>query len=148
MGLILAGIFAAVISTADSQILSCSAALTQDLFPQWANSYRWAKRATVISAGLIVAIALTSNKNMFALGVFAWSALSCGLGPLLMVRVFSLPLRPVVGVAMMITGVAVAAYWNVALQFSGSIYEVLPGMLAGFGVYLVAWLWERSRAVV
>lgn len=148
VGLILAGVFAAVISTADSQILSCSAALTQDLFPQWANSYRWAKRATVISAGLIVAIALTSNKNMFALGVFAWSALSCGLGPLLMVRVFSLPLRPVVGVAMMITGVAVAAYWNVALQFSGSIYEVLPGMLAGLGVYLVAWLWERSRAVV
>lgn len=145
VGLILAGIFAAVISTADSQILSCSAALTQDLCPQWADSYRWAKRATLISTGIIVAIALTSNKNMFALGVFAWSALSCGLGPLLVVRVFSLPLRPVVGVAMMITGVAVAAFWNMTLQFSASIYEVLPGMLAGFAVYLMAWLWESQQ---
>jgi sodium/proline symporter len=147
VGVILAGVFAAVISTADSQILSCSAALTQDLFPQWANSMRWAKRATSISGGLIVAIALASNKNMFALGVFAWSALSCGLGPLLMVRVFSLPLSPGVGVAMMTTGVAVAAIWNGVLKFSGSIYEVLPGMLAGFAVYLVAWLWEKRGAI-
>ncbi|MEO0376731.1 MAG: sodium/proline symporter, partial [Cyanobacteria bacterium P01_A01_bin.17] len=145
VGLILAGVFAAVISTADSQILSCSAALTQDLFPQWAGSYRWAKRATVISAGLIVAIALSSNKNMFALGVFAWSALACGLGPLLMVRVFALPVSPAVGVAMMTTGVAVAAIWNAVLKFSGSVYEVLPGMLAGGAVYLLAWLWKRQH---
>ncbi|MGK7894314.1 MAG: sodium/proline symporter, partial [Xenococcus sp. (in: cyanobacteria)] len=33
VGLMLAGLFAATISTADSQILSCSAALTQDVFP-------------------------------------------------------------------------------------------------------------------
>lgn len=147
VGLILAGLFAAVISTADSQILSCSAALTQDLFPQWTDSYRWAKRATLISAGLIVAIALSSNKNMFALGVFAWSALSCGLGPLLIVRVLQLPLQPMIGVTMMIVGVAVAAIWNMGLQFSGSVYEVLPGMLAGGAVYGLAWLWERRQAV-
>lgn len=147
VGLMLAGVFAAVISTADSQILSCSAALTQDLFPQWSGSYRWAKRATVISAGIIVAIALSSNKNMFTLGVFAWSALASGLGPLLMVRVFNLPLSPAVGTLMMTTGVAVAAYWNFGLGFSGSVYEVLPGMFAGFAVYGLTWLWAKRGAI-
>ncbi|MGD1902408.1 MAG: sodium/proline symporter [Geitlerinemataceae cyanobacterium] len=38
VGVVLAGIFAAVVSTADSQILSCSAALTQDLVPRMSHS--------------------------------------------------------------------------------------------------------------
>ena len=33
---------------------------------------------------------------------------------------------------MMLTGIATAAIWNGVLQFSDSVYEVLPGMLAGF----------------
>ena len=35
VGGILAGLFSATISTADSQVLSCSAALTQDINPAW-----------------------------------------------------------------------------------------------------------------
>ena len=31
-----------------------------------------------------------------------------------------------------------AAMWNGVLKLSGSIYEVLPGMLAGFLVYAIA----------
>ncbi|MDY6804691.1 MAG: sodium/proline symporter, partial [Cyanobacteriota bacterium] len=47
VGLMLAGLFAATISTADSQILSCSAALTQDLVPSAAKSYKMAKIGTL-----------------------------------------------------------------------------------------------------
>lgn len=138
IGIILAGIFSAVVSTADSQILSCSAALTQDLFPQMAHSYRLVKVGTLIVTAIILAIALASNKNMFALGVFAWSALASGLGPILILRVWRFQVGATVGVVMMLTGLATAAVWNGVLQLSGSIYEVLPGMLAGFLVYGVA----------
>ena len=68
VGIILAGIFSAVVSTADSQILSCSAALTQDLFPRMGRSYKLVKVGTLIVTAIILAIALGSNKNMFALG--------------------------------------------------------------------------------
>ncbi|MDY6937116.1 MAG: sodium/proline symporter [Cyanobacteriota bacterium] len=142
VGVILAGVFSAVISTADSQILSCSAALTQDLLPDMGRSYRRAKLGTLIVTAIILAIALTSNKNMFALGVFAWSALAAGLGPLLILRVWQLPVRAEVGVAMMVVGLATAAIWNGVLQLSGSVYEVLPGMAAGFLVYGVARLFD------
>jgi sodium/proline symporter len=145
VGLILAGIFSAVISTADSQILSCSAALTQDLFPRADRSYTLAKVGTLVVTALILAIALTSGKHMFSLGVFAWSALACGLGPLLVLRAWRLPVSPVVGVTMMVVGVGTATFWNAGLQFSSSIYEVLPGMIAGALVYGVARLMGFSE---
>jgi sodium/proline symporter len=138
IGVILAGIFSAVISTADSQILSCSAALTQDLFPSMARSYRLVKVGTLIVTAIILAIALSSDKNMFALGVFAWSALASGLGPLLILRVWRFRVTASVGVTMMIVGLSTAAIWHSVLKLSGSIYEVLPGMLAGFLVYGIA----------
>ncbi|EAW34086.1 sodium/proline symporter [Lyngbya sp. PCC 8106] len=135
VGVILAGLFSAVVSTADSQILSCSAALSQDIFPQIAHSYKFAKLATLVVTFIILTIALGSDKNMFALGVFAWSALAAGLGPLLVLRAWKRPVNSGVGVAMMITGITVAAVWNGVLGLSNSIYEVLPGMVAGFLVY-------------
>ncbi len=138
VGVILAGIFSAVISTADSQILACSAALTQDLFPKMGRSYRLVKIGTLIVTTIVLAIALASNKNMFALGVFAWSALASGLAPILILRVKKLPIGSITGVVMMIVGVATAAVWNGVLGLSGSIYEVLPGMLASFLVYAIA----------
>ena len=142
VGVILAGIFSAVVSTADSQILSCSAALTQDLFPKMGQSYKLIKVGTLIVTAIILAIALASNKNMFALGVFAWSALASGLAPLLILRVWRYPVSATVGVLMMLAGITTAAVWNGVLQLSSSIYEVLPGMLAGFLVYGVARLFK------
>ncbi|MEM8640266.1 MAG: sodium/proline symporter [Cyanobacteria bacterium P01_G01_bin.54] len=138
VGVVLAGIFSAVISTADSQILACSAALTQDVFPRMARSYRLVKAGTLIVTVLIVVIALTNARSMFALQIFAWSALASSLGPILIVRVWRLPLKPQVGVSMMIGGIATAAIWSNVLQLSGSIYEVLPGMGAGFLIYGIA----------
>jgi sodium/proline symporter len=138
VGGILAGIFAAVVSTADSQILSCSAALTQDLFPRLSHSYRLARGGTIVVTMIVLTIALASNKEVFALGVFAWSALASGLGPLLVVRAWRWPVSNGVAVTMMLTGIATAAGWNAILQLSGSIYEVLPGMMAGFAVYSAA----------
>ena len=143
VGVILAGIFSAVISTADSQILACSAALTQDLLPTMGHSYKLVKIGTLIVTAIVLAIALASNKNMFALGVFAWSALASGLGPILILRVQKRSINPPTGVAMMIVGIATAAIWNGVLGLSGSIYEVLPGMLAGFLVYGIAGVLDR-----
>ena len=65
VGVMLAGLFAATISTADSQILSCSAALTQDLFPGLAKSYKYAKIGTLLVTAIVLAIALANNDSVF-----------------------------------------------------------------------------------
>ncbi|NEO11071.1 MULTISPECIES: sodium/proline symporter [unclassified Moorena] len=138
VGLMLAGLFSATMSTADSQILSCSAALTQDIFPAAAKSYQFAKVGTLTVTAVVLAIALLGNNNVFALVTFSWSALASGLGPLLILRVWQRPVNLTTAIAMMGIGIATALIWNLGLDLSSAIYEVLPGMAAGMAVYGIA----------
>ncbi|MEM8831513.1 MAG: sodium/proline symporter [Cyanobacteria bacterium P01_G01_bin.19] len=138
VGVMLAGLFAATISTADSQILSCSAALTQDLFPGLAKSYRYAKIGTLVVTALVLAFALTNNDSVFGLITFAWSILASGLGVLIILRSFEKPVSTPTAIAMMVVGIAAAMTWKLSLQLSGAVYEVFPGMIAGYLVYLIA----------
>lgn len=138
VGLMLAGLFSATISTADSQILSCSAALTQDIFPHVNKSYRWAKVGTLTVTAVILAIALAVGNNVFALVTFSWSALASGLGPLLILAVRQQSVSLPTAIAMMIVGITTALVWNLGFHLSAAIYEVLPGMAAGMAVYGMA----------
>ena len=146
VGLILAGIFAAVISTADSQILSCSAALTQDLFPQEASkSYNMAKIGTLTVTAIILAIALLGSKNVFTLATLGWSALGSSLGSVLVVRAFRLPLNAVAAIVMIVVGVATTLIWRFGLNLSGSVIETLPAIAATTLVYGVYWLFVARQ---
>ena len=40
VGMILASIFAATMSTADSQVLACTAAITDDIKPEWREDHK------------------------------------------------------------------------------------------------------------
>ncbi|MDJ0745819.1 MAG: sodium/proline symporter [Xenococcaceae cyanobacterium MO_167.B27] len=142
VGLMLAGLFAATISTADSQILSCSAALTQDVFPQVAKSYKFAKLGTLTVGALAFIIAISGTNNVFALITFSWSALASGLGVLLILRVFNKPVSSGAGIAMMLGGIVTAIVWNSLLQFSGGMYEVFPGMVVSALIY---WAFSRTQ---
>ena len=137
VGLVLAGLFSATMSTADSQLLSCSAALTQDIFRRWRESYTAAKAGTIFVTAIVLAIAVFGQQNVFALVTMSWSALGAGLGPLLMVRVLQRPVGPRLAVLMMLSGLATAIVWRYGLGFADGVYEVLPGMLAGLLLYLV-----------
>jgi sodium/proline symporter len=142
----LAGLFSATVSTADSQILSCSAALSQDLFPQSGQSYKFAKIGTLSVTALVLMIALSGNDSVFTLVTFAWSALASSLGPLAIVRIFQCPLNSIIAVTMMISGMATAFIWN-KMGLSGALYEVLPGMASGtliYGIWLVLKYFQKE----
>ncbi|WP_193199445.1 sodium/proline symporter [Nostoc sp. MG11] len=145
VGLMLAGVFAATMSTADSQILCCSAAITQDIFPQFANSYKLAKLGTLTVAMIVLSIALAGDNNVFLLVTFSWSALASGLGPLLILRVWQLPVKTSVALLMMSVGIAAAISWSLVFKLSNIVYEVLPGMAAGILVYLIAQFFTNKK---
>ncbi|MDJ0738065.1 MAG: sodium/proline symporter [Nostocaceae cyanobacterium] len=136
VGMMLAGLFSATMSTADSQILSCSAALTQDIFPQFAKSYKLAKLGTLTVTMIVLIIALAGENNVFTLVTFSWSALASALGPLLIVRLCQRPINAPLAITMMAVGILTALIWNLVLNWSNVVYEVLPGMAAGTLVYL------------
>ena len=147
VGVMLAGIFAATMSTADSQILSCSAALTQDLFPEMSKSYKLAKFGTLVVTAVVLAIALVNNDSVFGLITSAWSLLASGLGVLLIVRSYEKPVTTPVAIAMMIAGIAGAWFWK-DYGLSGAMYEVLPGMLASALVYGIGRITAGERVPV
>lgn len=137
VGLMLAGLFSATMSTADSQILSCSAALTQDIFPRFAKSYKVAKLGTLSVTAIVLAIALAGNNNVFTLVLFSWSVLASALGPLLIIRVWQKPIDTPVALLMMGVGILSVIVWNLNFKTATGISEVVPGMLSGILVYLV-----------
>ncbi len=147
-GLVLAGLFAATISTADSLILSCSAAISQDLLPRRFQSFGVTRLITLGTIILALIIALVSNESVFILVLYAWSGLGAAFAPLLLA--YALGRRPTqpVALAMIIAGPAtVFAYQWADPRIVSTVYEILPGMLAGGLAYVVgSWLQGRRSS--
>lgn len=138
VGMMLAGVFAATISTADSQILSCSAAITQDLLPGWGQSYGRVKLMTLAVTAFALVLALFGEGlGVFGLVTIAWSSLAAGLGPLMIVRAFGWPYDTRAALVMMVVGVAGALGWRYGLAWHGDLYDAFPGMVAGLIAYAV-----------
>ncbi len=135
VGMVLAGIFAATISTADSLILSCSASLTRDFHRQKVDHYLITKGGTVLISLLALGIALVSDKSVFALVLDAWGVLGAGFGPLL--TVYALGRRPTqaLAIAMVLGGITMVYAWPHLVP--GLIYAIAPGVMVGFAIYVV-----------
>lgn len=144
VGLILAGLFASTMSTADSQILSCTAAITRDFNGGREVSYLMTKIATVLVVVAALGIALSGNKSVFSLVLIAWSALASSFAPLLIT--YALGGRPTERVAllMMLTGLGSMLLWRY-FELTGVMYEVAPGMIAGFIPYLLKKIFSKSN---
>ena len=82
IGVVLAGVFASAVSTADSQVLSCSAILGQDLRGGLRQSYQGQRLATVIVLIIVALIATWAPANVFTLVILSWSALAAPFVPL------------------------------------------------------------------
>ena len=128
VGGILAGLFSATISTADSQVLSCSAALTQDINPAWKRNLTMSKVSTLLVMIVTVLIALYGSKNVYALVILAWSALSVVLGPLIACKCMNIHVGFKTSLSMMLGSLFTIITWS-QFKLSGSINEVLPGAI-------------------
>ncbi len=145
IGVTLAGIFAATMSTADSQLLACSAAVTQDLVPRWRHSVVASKVATLAVAALALTIALAATKGVFDLVLLAWAALGASIGPVLLVRVMGGPLPGWLGVVMMLSGILTVVVWGES-PWGAALYKQLPGMAVPLILYGGWWLIAGRRA--
>ncbi len=137
VGLVLAGLFAATMSTADSLILSTSAAITQDLSRDGIKKLHLVKSTTLITTILALFIALSGNQSVFDIVIFAWSGLGASFAPLLIV--YTLGKRPGESTIlfMMISGVLTIILWR-QLGWHQYIYEGMPGILCGLSVYYLS----------
>ena len=137
VGVVLAGIFAAAMSTADSQILSCTAAITRDFQPSKTFSLKQTKIVTILIAIFSLIIAISAPANVFNLVLVAWSGLGSAFAPLLTIYALNKRISERTALVMMIIGFLVSIIWR-TLGYSDLIYEALPGILSGFIVYFIS----------
>ena len=136
VGLILAGIFAATMSTADSLILSCSAALTHDLLPHKIENTHLLKGATVLITMAALVWALVNSQSVFSLVIMAWSGLASAFAPLLIVLCLGKTPSQNRSLCAMFTGLSLALLWRY-LGWHTAIYEGMIGIIAGLLVFYI-----------
>ncbi len=90
-GVLLAGILAAIISTADSQLLVITSSVSEDIIQRAMNLKLTEKklvaisRLTIVAAGIVgLIIALTSKSLVFLVVSWAWAGVGCTLSPAIM----------------------------------------------------------------
>ncbi len=140
VGLMLAGLFAATMSTADSQVLSSGAALTQDIYPRLGDSRRKTKAGTIVIVAYALGVALFGGRDtsVFELVTIAWSGLGASLGPMMILRSFRKYPGTVTSVIMMLGGMTTVLLWRYVFEFTSHVYEILPGIVVSFSIYLLS----------
>ena len=143
VGLILAGVFAATMSTADSLVLSCSASLTHDVLPHRIEKTWLLKGATLAITVAAVGWALLNKQSVFSLVVMSWSALASAFAPLLIVLALGGRPSQTVCIAMSVIGLTTALCWR-WIGWHNHIYEGMPAILMGLAVFGAARVFVRE----
>ena len=139
-GLILASIFAATMSTADSQVLACTAAITDDVKPEWSQDHKTTKIVTLVVAAFATAISLIGQlfpgfgDSVFSLVVLAVYGLGAIFVPLLLVRMTGYEPDSTHTIAMMIAAMSSVMIWTI-LGFGDEVFPSVPGMGAAFATH-------------
>lgn len=132
--LFLAAVLSAIMSTADSQLLSAAAALANDLGIGGDDPKRvlFISRLTIVAlvvAAVIVAIYLPDK--IFSRVLFAWMALGSAFGPALFFRLAGLHIKPVGLIVSILVGFLGTVFLSFQPNTPGDILErLLPFCLA------------------
>lgn len=138
-GVILSGILAATMSTADSQLLAASSSASQDIFISFFKVKLSQKKAMLIARTSVVLIsvigviiALDENSSIFRVVSFAWAGFGAAFGPLVLFSLFWKRTNKAGAVAGMVTGGAMVFIWKYIIAKLSpvlNIYELLPAFI-------------------
>ncbi len=138
-GIILAGILAATMSTADSQLLAASSSVSQNivkekLFPKMSDKATMIiARVTLVIIAIIAAfLASNPDSNVFNIVSFAWAGFGAAFGPVVLAALFWKRTTKWGALAGMVSGGAIVFIWKYLIAPIGGmfgIYELLPAFI-------------------
>lgn len=158
-GIILAGILAATMSTADSQLLAASSGVSQNLLHD-TFGINLSKKASLIAARItvllisIIAIFLARDPSgsVFAIVSFAWAGFGAAFGPVMLCALFWKRSNKYGAFASMLSGGVMIFIWKYLVRPMGGaldIYELLPAFLIALACNIVvSLLTERPDASI
>ncbi|MBQ7743912.1 MAG: sodium/proline symporter [Lachnospiraceae bacterium] len=150
-GVILAGILAATMSTADSQLLCAASSFSENIMQSTfkkkldAKQSLFAARCTIVII-VILAIFIASNpdspigKSIFQVVAFAWAGFGACFGPGMLLALFDKRMNKQGIGAGMVAGAIVIFVWKFMVRPLGgawNIYELLPAFLVNLIVAII-----------
>lgn len=146
-GIILAGILAATMSTADSQLLAASSSVSQNLLRD-TFGINLSERASLVAARVtvllisIIAIFLAKDpsSSVFNIVSFAWAGFGAAFGPVMLCALFWKRSNKYGAFASMLSGGILIFVWKYLVRPMGGawdIYELLPAFAAALALNIV-----------
>jgi sodium/proline symporter len=138
-GLILAGILAATMSTADSQLLAASSSASQNIIKEIffkdmseKSAMLIARISVIIISVIAVFIAKNPNSSVFEIVSFAWAGFGAAFGPVMLLALFWKRSNKWGALAGMFSGGIMVFIWKFLVKPLGgiwNIYELLPAFI-------------------
>ncbi|MBN2031524.1 sodium/proline symporter PutP [bacterium] len=150
-GILLAAILAAIMSTADSQLLVSSSALAEDFYKALFRRKAGQKEllfvgrcAVVVIALLAYTLALDRDSKVLDLVAYAWAGFGSAFGPTLILALYWWRMNWQGALAGIIGGGLTVVIWK---QLEGGIfdlYEIVPGFVLSLTAILVTTLLTKE----
>jgi sodium/proline symporter len=144
-GVLLAAILAAIMSTADSQLLVSSSALAEDFYKALFNKEASPEKLVMVGRIAVVGIAVIAttlamdkDSKVLSLVSYAWAGFGAAFGPALILSLYWKRMTKVGAYAGIIVGGLTVVIWK---QLSGGwfeLYEIIPGFVFSFIAIIVA----------
>lgn len=135
-GILLAAILAAIMSTADSQLLVSSSALAEDFYKQIINKDATSEQVVMVGrVGVVLlsvialVLAMTPDSSVLGLVSYAWAGFGAAFGPAILLSLYWAGMNRNGAIAGIIVGGVTIVVWK---QLSGGIfdiYEIVPGFI-------------------
>ena len=158
-GVVLSGILACTMSTADSQLLAASSSVTSDIMTGFFHVKMGKEKALAVSricllliAVLGIILAWNSNSSVFMIVSFAWAGFGACFGPVMLLALFWRRSNEWGALAGMVCGAITIFVWKFMVRPIGgawNIYELLPAFLVAIIINVIVSLITPapSRAV-
>ena len=152
-GICLAAILAAIMSTADSQLLVSASVLTRDFyksqFRRQASEQElvWTGRVAVLIVTLIaLGLAWEPGRKVLDLVAYAWAGFGAAFGPVLVLSLFWVRMTRNGALAGMLAGGATVVIWKSVSGGIFDLYEIVPGVIIAILAIVFFSLMDKTPA--
>ncbi len=145
-GIVISGAIAAMMSTADSQLLVVSSAVVEDIYRKMLGRETTPERFVFISrvitffvALIAFLLAMFAKQIIYWLVLYAWSGLGASFGPVILLSLYSKRINKWGALAGLILGTLTTIIWYNIPILKGMVYEMVPAFIISMiGTYVVS----------
>jgi sodium/proline symporter len=155
-GLLVGGIFAAILSTADSQLLVVASTFSRDIYEKIMiagtdiderQKLKFSRWVLVLSGVLALLLAYVAKDLVFWLVLFAWGGLGASLGPAVIFSLFWKKTTRWGIFAGMVAGTVITIIWKLWVNQFTDLYHLIPAFGgSALAIAIVSLLTPGGRA--